>query len=545
VSEDNDVVLDGKEVLAEGTAFVRYRIVRLLGRGGMGAVYEATHADLKKRVALKTLPKSVAADPLVVARFVREGELASKIRHPNVVDMNDVGVENGIPYLVMEYLEGEDLGSLLDRVRPIPVQQVADILIPTCAAVGTAHEEGVIHRDLKPENIYLANVRGQLTPKLLDFGISKIAEAVSGGSDLTKTSSLLGTPYYMSPEQVRAAKRIDHRSDQYSLGVILYECTTGRRPFEEDNLYNLLLSIVNDDIIPPRQHRPDLPVELEAIIMRAISREAKDRFASTYHLGYALLPFASTAIRAQWEPTLASITSQPLSMPDVTMTQNPPSSGRPPISAMQDTQRMSTPSSSVEGLASSPGFSQPPPPPNRIPIYLGGGVAAVAVVALAVIVGRGTAHRDTPATQPAQSQTSSAASVPASVAPSASSAVPVSMEKTAKLTVKLPDGFTLRVNNEPTKVEDGKVTLAGPVRSLFYVTVYKPSGDPLVTEEVRMAEGFVVPAEFDFTKGVPAAGGSKLPAPAKPPGVETPKPTGGGEKPPEKPAPAGDRKWDG
>jgi len=536
-----------KDALAEGTVFGRYRIVRLLGRGGMGAVYEATHVDLKKRVALKTLPKSVAADPLVIARFVREGELASKIRHPHVVDVTDVGVEDGIPYLVMEFLEGEDLGSLLDRVRPIPIQQIADVLIPVCAAVGTAHEEGVIHRDLKPENIYLANVRGQIVPKLLDFGISKIAEAVSGGSDLTKTSSLLGTPYYMSPEQVRAAKRIDHRSDQYSLGVILYECSTGRRPFEEDNLYNLLLSIVNDEIIPPRQHRADLPIELEAIIMRAISREAKDRFASAYHLGFALLPFASPGTRHQWEPTLASITSQPLSLPDVSSTQSPASvAGAPPASAVEPMKRIATSSSSVEGVASSPGISQPPASRNRTPIYIGGGIAAVAVIAIAVVASGGFGKKDnapTTATQPSAKSTANETKASAQPSVSTSSTAPA-MEKTAKLAVKIPSGYTLRVNNEPAKVEDGKVTLTGPVRALFYVTVYKPNGDPLATEEVRMAEGFVVPAEFDFTKTVPGAP-PKIVTPPSTTGATPTKTSDAPPKGPDKPPPAGEKKWDG
>src|SRR5580692_10421363 len=191
---------DPEDTLAPGTELGRYQIVRLMGRGGMGAVYEATHRDLKKRVAIKTLHPAVAATPGARARFLREGEAASRIRHPNVVDVTDVAAEGSIAYLVMEFLEGEDLSSLLERAGALPFSESVDLLLPVFAAISVAHDEGVIHRDLKPENIFLSQSRhGGAEPKVLDFGISKLSSSGGGNTlALTGTGASMGTPYYVA-----------------------------------------------------------------------------------------------------------------------------------------------------------------------------------------------------------------------------------------------------------------------------------------------------------------------------------------------------------
>src|SRR5262249_30187317 len=164
-------------------------------------------------------------------RFLREGEAASRIRHPHVVDVTDVGSDGNTSYLVMEFLEGEDLSGRLQRGGPLSPQEIADILLPVCAGVAAAHDEGVVHRALKPENISLARPRhGGIQPKVLDFGVSKVSGG-HGSMALTGTAATFGTPYYMPPEQLRGARQADHRSDQYALGVVLYECLVGRRPF--------------------------------------------------------------------------------------------------------------------------------------------------------------------------------------------------------------------------------------------------------------------------------------------------------------------------
>jgi eukaryotic-like serine/threonine-protein kinase len=297
---------DEEAQLAPGTELGRYQIVRLLGRGGMGSVYEAMHRDLKKRVALKTLHPAVAATPGARARFLREGEAASRIRHPNVVDVTDVATEGTTSYLVMEFLEGEDLSALIARTGPLPISKAIDLLLPVFAAIAVAHDEGVIHRDLKPENIFLARGRiGGIDPKVLDFGISKLSSSGGGNTlALTGTGASMGTPYYVAPEQVRSAAGVDARSDQYALGAILYECMTGRRAHQGETIYEVIRSVGEGAFPPPRAYRPDLPVEVEEVILRAMALEPARRFPSVRALGRALLAFASPGPCAQWAPEL-------------------------------------------------------------------------------------------------------------------------------------------------------------------------------------------------------------------------------------------------
>ena len=297
---------DPEDTLAPGTPLGRYQIVRLMGRGGMGAVYEATHLDLKKRVAIKTLHPAVAATPGARARFLREGEAASRIRHPNVVDVTDVGAEAGVAYLVMEFLEGEDLASRLERAGALSFSESVDLLLPVCAAISVAHDEGVIHRDLKPENIFLARTRhGGAEPKVLDFGISKLSSSGGGNTlALTGTGASMGTPYYVAPEQVRSAAGVDARSDQYALGAILYECVTGRRAHQGETIYEVIRSVGEGSFPPPRAHRPDIPPALEAAILRAMRLDPGQRFPSVQGFARAVLSFASPGARAKWAPAL-------------------------------------------------------------------------------------------------------------------------------------------------------------------------------------------------------------------------------------------------
>lgn len=287
-----------------GAVFGRYQLERLLGEGGMGVVYAARHQDLGKLAALKILHERYDASEQVRVRFLREGQAVSRIRHPNIVDVYDVGADADRAYLVMELLEGEDLRSLLAREGPLSQRRTADLLIPIIAAVAAAHDLGVVHRDLKPDNIFLANERNSICPKVLDFGISKVADPEKAAS-LTGTGALLGTPYYMSPEQAQTDKNVDARSDQYTLGVIVYECVTGRRPIEEPALYQLIQRVVQGDIPAPRQVNPNISAVFEHVILRAMARQPSDRFPTTRALGQALLPFASDRIRANYSDELA------------------------------------------------------------------------------------------------------------------------------------------------------------------------------------------------------------------------------------------------
>ncbi len=282
--------------LHDGQIFARYEIVRLLGQGGMGAVYEAVHPILKKRFALKTLLPTLAQTADVRARFLREGEAASRINHPNVVDISDVGIENDTPYMVMEFLEGETLAELLERRGRLDVSEALDFLLPVISAVIAGHDKGVVHRDLKPQNVFLARGHwGESIPKLLDFGVSKL----TGGDNaaLTGRLTILGTAAYMSPEQAQGSPLVDGQSDQYAVGLVLYEALTGARAHQGSTAGEVMRNIASGAVVPAQAIRPDLPEALTVSLGRMLAAASTDRFPSLRAAGRALLPFASARTR--------------------------------------------------------------------------------------------------------------------------------------------------------------------------------------------------------------------------------------------------------
>jgi serine/threonine-protein kinase len=296
-----------------------YSIAGRLGSGGMGTVYEGRHRALNKRVAIKVLLPERTSDPEVMARFLREGQAAARVRHPHVVDVYDVGVEKGRYYLVMELLEGRDLQTLLDERERLPLTDALAVLLPVFSAISRAHAEGVVHRDLKPANVFLADEGGRQRPIVVDFGISKVIEA-QPGLDLTQSAAVLGTPYYMAPEQLRAAKSSDARTDQYALGVILYECLTGHRPFSGAGLYELLLAIGQGPLKPPTYWVPSLPPPLNDAILRALARDPDQRFPSVQAFGRALFPFADELTRSLWNSEFGAGAAQAVSGDEVART---------------------------------------------------------------------------------------------------------------------------------------------------------------------------------------------------------------------------------
>ncbi len=261
----------------------------------MGVVYEAIHPALKKRFAIKTLlPEGSQKEELRV-RFLREGEAASSINHPNVVAVSDVGTEDGIPYLVMELLEGRTLGDHLAERGALGVDEALALLLPVISAVATGHDRGVIHRDLKPQNIFLARGPwGDQIPKVLDFGVSKLT-----GDDnaVSPHLSVLGTAAYMSPEQARGAKRVDVHSDQFALGLIFYEMLTGTRAHAGENSFEIVHNVASGKLTRPRERRPDLPVAIEEILLKMLAFAPANRFASLFLAGRALIPFADSKVR--------------------------------------------------------------------------------------------------------------------------------------------------------------------------------------------------------------------------------------------------------
>ena len=301
--------------LAAGTCLGKYQVVRLIGEGGMGAVYEGVHLGIGKKVAIKIMSPELAANLDARARFLREGQLTSRVRHPHVIDVTDVGTEAGRTFLVMELLEGEDLASFIQWRGRLPLEQAADIMLPIAAAVAAAHDEEIIHRDLKPHNIFLSQTRdGATVPKVLDFGISKgpteapsAVVSVPVMSPLVKTTvGLMGTPAYLSPEQIEGARAVSAASDQYGLGIILYQCVTGRPAFSsDDDVTKIFGDILKGMRTPADELRPDLPEGLQRIIDRATSRDPAARFPSVRAMGKELLAFASPKAAMTWASTFS------------------------------------------------------------------------------------------------------------------------------------------------------------------------------------------------------------------------------------------------
>src|SRR4051794_35908727 len=234
----------------------------------MGAVYRIEHVRMGKVAAMKVLHRELAKDEQVVKRFRREVEIVSKLNHPNIVQTFDFGYWEGLLYLIMEYVKGDDLGALLRREGPLAVPRAFTLAVQVCSALDEAHHHGVVHRDLKPENIVCTRRRDEEHAKVLDFGLAKLRERPELG-EITGAGNLIGTPYYMSPEQVRSDS-VDHRTDIYSLGGTLYRMVTGHFPFDGNSPMGIMSKHLTDDVVTPSTRAPDchIPPELDRIILR-------------------------------------------------------------------------------------------------------------------------------------------------------------------------------------------------------------------------------------------------------------------------------------
>ncbi len=338
-----------------------YRVERCIGQGGMGRVYEGLHPHIGSRVAIKVLTRDVAANPQVVRRFFEEARSVNVIRHENIVNVLDLAtLPDGRPFILMELLDGESLAGRIATRGALPAREVVRIATQVLDALGAAHEQGIVHRDIKPDNIFVTK-NGRA--KVLDFGIAKLLPPGPGGGGVAATSTgVLGTPQYMAPEQA-AGGRVDHRTDLYALGLVLYEALTGRRAFEGDSLYTIIKQQVECMPQPLRSLVSDLPEALDQALLRALAKQPDDRFADAASFRAALvaavgigdsdIPLAPTPFEATAIATAHTVVGTPDDIagaaPVVRVTPPQQGAARPVAPAQAVTPRGATPST-LRGL---------------------------------------------------------------------------------------------------------------------------------------------------------------------------------------------------
>jgi eukaryotic-like serine/threonine-protein kinase len=406
----------------------RFHVVRVVGSGGMGVVVEALNVELDERVALKFLRQDVERSPALVERFAREARSASKLRSEHVARVSDAGTHPTYgPFMVMDLLEGSTLAELLVAKGPLPVERAAEYVIHACEGLAEAHAHGIVHQDVKPANLFLARgTDGRGVVKVLDFGISKatlghlpIGESVSTG----RGSANLGTPHYLSPEQLRSASEVDHRADVWSLGCVLFELLAGEKAFRADRFTELVAKILES----PRAPLPSgvvLPSSLVAVIDRCLEKDRAMRYATTAELALALLPYARSRAHSVASLAVAHVSgagldphlTMPSSMPprpsDASIDLAPGGSlraPRPPTVTLAD--GLAAPGPAAPGPAA-PGPAERPSSPvrgrSRRSMALLFAAAVVLVAGVAAWLGRATPL----ATPPSPSPSSSSPSAP-------------------------------------------------------------------------------------------------------------------------------------
>jgi serine/threonine-protein kinase len=361
----------------------KYRVERVLGIGGMGIVVAARHEQLDQPVAIKFVRDDALGNEEAVTRFLREARAAVKLRSEHAAKVLDVGtLESGAPYMVMEYLEGSDLGAVLIERGPLSAELAAEYIVQACEAVAEAHAAGIVHRDLKPQNLFLArSVGGGMRVKVLDFGVSKTL-ASTGGGGLTQTRSMLGSPLYMSPEQMRSSRDVDARSDVWAFGVVLFELLTKRWPYEAETMPELVLKVVTAPPEPLGRLRPDIPQAMVDVVERCLRKDPAERYANAAELAMALEPLAPPESRVTVERArmaMGSTSRGPMvSSPLIVSAETP--AARPAL----------TPAAWGSGKGETLLAAQPQ---RSGGMWIGGGIAVAAVVAGAVFLLRG---HDTP-----------------------------------------------------------------------------------------------------------------------------------------------------
>jgi serine/threonine-protein kinase len=373
----------------------KYKVERVVGVGGMGVVLAARHLELDERVAIKMLLPTLSPLGEPATRFVREARAAIKIRNEHVVRVFDVGrLEGGAPYIVMEYLEGSDLSRLVEEIGPLRVEDAIEYVVQACEAIAAAHALGTVHRDLKPANLFLARTGdGRACVKVLDFGISKIAEGDAGSPrGLTSTSAIMGTPCFMSPEQLRSTRDVDARADIWSIGAILHALLTGDPPYDGESNADVSAKIIRDAPTPIRQIRPEVPKEVEDVILRCLEKDPSARFKDVAELAQAL---AAVTHRESIKVSAARVSRGAAGVAPTMMSRrsDPPAAEAPPSVPTGPTR-----TASAWGET---GRHDVPQGRGRTALRVGGTLLAAAALVAIGAVGVTRLQRQTPAATPA------------------------------------------------------------------------------------------------------------------------------------------------
>ncbi|MBX3209746.1 MAG: protein kinase [Labilithrix sp.] len=402
----------------------KYAVERVLGAGGMGVVVAARHTQLDQRFALKFLLPAACEAPGAIARFLREGKAAARITSEHVARVVDTGVlDDGSPYLVMEYLEGADLGVVTEERGRIPAAEAIEYVLQACEAIVEAHQLGIVHRDLKPANLFLARRKdGSPLVKVLDFGISKADEGSQ--TQLTSTSMLMGSPRYMSPEQMVSAKDVDARTDVWALGVILFELVTGRPVWQADTVQGLCALIATSPAPALRPYAPDAPAGLEAVIHRCLAKAPSERLASIADLATALGPIAPPSAHTSIERILRVAGRTQSSTPGAGAMRAPVSMGAAaPMGAggMTAGAAPTAPGVSMPPVAAAAAGARGSSSSARFVLLLGAGIGALAIAGLAlnaIVLRRDPAERAATAAESASAPPSALAPPEPALAPS-------------------------------------------------------------------------------------------------------------------------------
>ena len=414
----------------------KYRIDRLLGEGGMGFVFEALHLQLGHRVALKVLNSAVMADREVVERFLREGRALARLSGEHIARVSDVGtLPTGEPYMVMEFLEGRDLARELSARGPIPLEEVVEYVAQACEALAEAHVRGIVHRDLKPANLFLTQkLDGEPSIKVLDFGISKLIQDDGSidSENITVTSSLVGTPKYMSPEQIQDSRNVDSRTDIWGLGTIFYELLTQTRPFAAPSLALVCVKILHEEIPAPSTIKAGLTPAVDAVIARCLKKAAADRYQSVGELVEALVALnpnvksSSTRVtRILAARTRGSAADSSGSLPGLTSSQKivlpPPESSQPLITPSNVSNVRSLDNAENATLTAST-LVEVSPKRSRVPIAIAAVAAGALMLGVALFFAFHSSSK-TETTQPTPTASATTTVTPTSTATPSATAV--------------------------------------------------------------------------------------------------------------------------